>query len=42
MTMIEKARRNRLSAIVARLDRLDRPAAVPQFQSRRGRPDAIG
>lgn len=43
MNMIEKARQNRLSAIVTRLDRLDRSApAMPQFQSRRGRTDAIG
>lgn len=44
MNMIEKARQNRLSAIVTRLDRLDRAAVVPQFQSRRGagRADAIG
>jgi hypothetical protein len=44
MNMIEKARQNRLSAIVNRLDRLDRAVAVPQFQSRRGagRPDALG
>lgn len=37
MTMLAKARQNRLSAINTRLDRMDAPTAVaqPAFRSRR-------